>query len=203
MTDACTDVKALIAHDPMDLAKVASTLEALTHSERVVAIRSLGKKAQARLWEAAAGRSTDLGDIVPNDTGATVQVIHSGKNSLPLFTKFEKRFCRVPGDESLLYGYNEGSTRWLVGPGYFVASVDSDRGEVGVNYYETPPDGGPFPADWPQVRPNERGISRFVYAKMIDYLRKVSDHVTIGRAVRKGKMTSNYFLLCRAQSPNS
>ena len=35
---------------------------------------------------------------------------------------------------------------------------------------------------------------------MIDYLRRVSDHVTIGRAFRKGKWTENYFLLCRESS---
>ena len=32
---------------------------------------------------------------------------------------------------------------------------------------------------------------------MIDYLRKVSDHVSIGRAVKGGKAMDNWFLLCR------
>ena len=45
--------------------------------------------------------------------------------------------------------------------------------------------------------PNEKGLQMLVYAKMIDYPRKVSDHVTIGRAVKNGKETGNYFLLCR------
>ena len=37
-----------------------------------------------------------------------------------------------------------------------------------------------------------------VFAKMIDYLRKVSKHVTIGRAYKHGEETPNYFLLSRA-----
>ena len=50
---------------------------------------------------------------------------------------------------------------------------------------------------WPKVQANERGLSRFVYAYMQDYLRKVSQHITIGRAYRKGKESPNYFTLCR------
>ena len=42
------------------------------------------------------------------------------------------------------------------------------------------------------------GIQQFVFAKMIDYLRKVSNHVTIGRAYKHGTQTPNYFLLSRA-----
>jgi hypothetical protein len=32
---------------------------------------------------------------------------------------------------------------------------------------------------------------------MVDYLRRVSAHVLIGRAHRDGKALPNYFLLCR------
>jgi len=203
MTDSKNVLKALLATDDVDLDTISQTLDALDSDERVEAIRSLGKKAQIRLWNAAEGRTTSLNDIVPNDTEAAIEVIHAGKNSLPLFTKFEKRFCRVAGDDSILYGYNEGPTRKFVGPGYFVTSFDAERKEVGINYYQTPPEDAVLPEDWPAIRPNEKGISRFVYAKMIDYLRQVSTHVTIGRAVRKGKTTNNYFLLCRTPSTKS
>jgi hypothetical protein len=53
------------------------------------------------------------------------------------------------------------------------------------------------PEGWPVIKPNEAGISRLVYAYMQDYLRRVSDHITIGRAYRKGKESPNYFTLCR------
>ena len=203
MTEPTHALKTLLATDDVDIDAIAQTLDTLDSDARVDAIRSLGKKAQVRLWNAAEGRATSLADVVPSDVDSAVEVIHAGKNSLPLFTKFEKRFCRVAGDESVLYGYNEGPTRKFVGPGYFVTSFDADRGEVGINYYQTPPEDAVLPEGWPTIRPNERGISRLVYAKMIDYLRQVSTHVTIGRAVRKGKTTNNYFLLCRTPSTKS
>ncbi len=203
MTDPKHSIKTLLATDDVDIDAVAQTLDALDSDERVEAIRSLGKKAQVRLWNAAEGRTTALEDIVPSDVESAVEVIHAGKNSLPLFTKFEKRFCRVADDDSILYGYNEGPTRKFVGPGYFVTAFDADRGEVGINYYKTPPEDAVLPNDWPAIRPNEKGISNLVYAKMIDYLRQVSTHVTIGRAVRKGKTTNNYFLLCRTPATKS
>jgi hypothetical protein len=197
MTDARHELKTLLGTDDVDIEKVCHTLNGFDSQTRIDAIRCLGKKAQVRLWNAAEGHATALSDVVPTDVEARIEIIHSGKNSLPIFTKFEKRFCRVASDDSILYGYNEGPTRKFVGPGYFVTSFDSERGEVGINYYTTPPVDAVLPEEWPALRSNERGLSRFVYAKMIDYLRKVSDHVTIGRAVRKGKTTNNYFLLCR------
>ncbi len=63
-----------------------------------------------------------------------------------------------------------------------------------VEYYSVPPDrldGAP------KLARNDRGISTLVYGHMIDVLRRVSAHVTIGRAIKKGQETPNYFLLCR------
>ena len=53
------------------------------------------------------------------------------------------------------------------------------------------------PDGWPEIRSNERGLSRFVYGFMIDTLRRVSKHVTIGSAARKGKDLGSWFILCR------
>jgi hypothetical protein len=33
---------------------------------------------------------------------------------------------------------------------------------------------------------------------MVDALRAVSTHVTVGRAIKKGKVLDNWFVLCRA-----
>ena len=197
MENVIQQLRELITQTPMDLDAVASALNAMTEDQRVEGIRGLKKKHQTLLWDAAEGRATSLADIVPEDVGPAVEVIHKGKNSLPVFSHFEKRFCRTADDANVLYGYNEGSTRKVIGPGCFVASVDAERGEVGVNYYHVPPTDAALPEGWPAVKPNEEGIQKFVYAQMIDYLRKVSDHVTIGRAYRKGKVTNNFFLLCR------
>jgi len=53
------------------------------------------------------------------------------------------------------------------------------------------------PEDWPEIRVNERGLSRFVYGFMVDTVRRVSEHVTIGSAARRGKDMGSWFILCR------
>jgi hypothetical protein len=185
---------------PLDIQALAAKLDALDAAERVAAVRGIGgAQAQRAIWQAAEGRATTLEDLVPAGTPPGTAVIHAGKSSLPLFTQFEKRFTRAEGGE-VLYGYNEGSTRWLIGPGYFVARRDPERSEVAIDYYRVPPADARLPAGWPQVKPNERGLQRFVFAEMIDYLRRVSQHVTIGRAVKRGVATENYFLLCQTRA---
>ncbi|MDA1267243.1 MAG: hypothetical protein O2816_19350 [Planctomycetota bacterium] len=135
---------------------------------------------------------------MPPGTPPATQVIHAGRNSLPVFTTFEKRFTRVEGRDDVLYGYNEGATRPLIGPGYFVAHFFADRGEIGVDYLQVPPTGALLPAGWPKIKPNTSGLQMLVYAGMVDYMRKVSSHVTIGRAYKKGtKELPHTFLLCR------
>ena len=69
-----------------------------------------------------------------------------------------------------------------------------EPGELHVDYYSTPPEAL---EGAPKLAPNDRGVSAAVYGHMIDVLRGVSQHVSIGRAVKKGKDTPNYFLLCR------
>ncbi len=193
-----TELKSLLSADPMDLAAVAAHLDGLEPTARVAAVRTITGKEQQTIWHAAEGQGATLADLVPEDAGATVEVINFGKNSLPVFTHFEKRMCRVPGEDDKLYGYNEGATRPFVGPGYFVAHDFPERGEVGIDYMQVPPDDAPLPEGWPAIKPNESGVQRFVYAGMVDYMRKVSQTVTIGRAYKGGeKELPHTFLLCR------
>ena len=63
-----------------------------------------------------------------------------------------------------------------------------------MDYREVPP---AAPAGWPPVRRNEVGAGRFVYGFMVDRLRRVSEHVTIGSAARNGKDLGSWFLLTR------
>ena len=179
--------------------EIARTLDDMTHAERVRAIRAAGRAEQKRLYAAVQGfRRLTLTDAVPAATPAMTQVRHHGKNTLPAFTHFEKRFVRPadadPNAPAVLWGYNEGSARWITGPGYFVLRPDTDRGELLVDYYQVPPQ---HPAGWPEIRPNDRGLGQFVYGFMIDTVRGVSQHVTIGSAARKGKDMGSWFLLCR------
>ena len=83
----------------------------------------------------------------------------------------------------------------VTGPGYFMAREDAKTGEILVDYNRLPDQ---KPLGWPEIRSNERGLSRFVYGFMVDRLRRVSEHVTIGSAARKGKDLGSYFILSRA-----
>lgn len=181
--------------EEQSIESIAEALDQLSPEDRVVQSRSLGPKDQKKLWNLCEGRAVTLEQIVPeNRVGQTVR--HLGRNTLPAFKIFEKRFMRASAEQVDLWGYNEGPTRKLVGPGYFICR-QSDQKEIGsivVDYEKLPTEA---PEGWPAIKPNEAGVSRLVYAYMHDYLRKVSEHVTIGRAYRKGKESPNYFTLCR------
>lgn len=192
-------LKHLLAAERPDMAEVGAFLDGLSHAERVEATRSLqGPSLQRKLWEGAAGGpAVTLADLVPPDYGALREVIFHGKNSLPVFTEFQKRFCRPSagrgGDGDVLWGYNHGRLGWLIGPGYFVVHPEGDAAAA-IDYTRVPPE---HPAAWPPVKPNDQGVSRLVYMNMVDYLRRVSRDVLIGSAWKKGKPLDSYFLLCR------
>jgi hypothetical protein len=192
------ELKTLLSADPIDLSALAAHLDGLESNARVSAVRTITGAQQQKIWSATEGQGATLADLVPEDAGATVEVINFGKNSLPVFTHFEKRMCRVEGQPDKLYGYNEGQTRPFVGPGYFVAHDFPERGEVGIDYRIVPPDDAQLPDGWPKIKPNEKGVQMFVYKGMVDYMRKVSQTVTIGRAFKGGeKDLGHTFLLCR------
>jgi hypothetical protein len=183
----------------VDPVAVASLLDGLTHDDRVTAIRSVERREQRNLFEAVAGfRPLHLTDLVGSDVRDLRTVRHYGKNTLPLFSHFEKRFCRAPGaspDAPREHcGFNVQTMQPVTGPGYFVAVEDPERDEVLVDYRRLP---SAKPSDWPEIRTNERGLSRFVYGFMVDTLRRVSEHVSIGSAARKGKDLGSWFILCR------
>ena len=194
-----SELAARLRENPLRLKELAALLDGLSHEERVDWVRSVGRADQRRLYEAAAGfLPLALADLVPPARADGETVRHFGKNTLPAFTHFEKRFCRPAGQDpqrpGLLYGFNFQSMAWLTGPGYYVAHADPARPEVLVDYREVPP---AAPAGWPPVRRNEVGAGRFVYGFMVDRLRRVSEHVTIGSAARNGKDLGSWFLLTR------
>ncbi|MGD8317540.1 MAG: hypothetical protein PVH21_07695 [Myxococcales bacterium] len=181
-----------------DMKVIESHLDGLDWGRRVEEVRALGRSHQARLFASAQGhKPISLDDIVPHDRGPMSEVIHLGKNSLPLFNHFAKVFVRpesAPQPE--LWGYNRtgGFIETVVGPGYFVAYPHEVQGEVLVDYLRLPPE---RPAHWPEIRSNSARLSRFVYGGTQDILRGVSRHVTIGRATKAGKPMSAWFVLCR------
>jgi hypothetical protein len=99
-------------------------------------------------------------------------------------------------------GYNEGCTRRILGPGYFVARPASpddpeswEYGGVVIDYAQIPD--RPLPPGWPRVVPNTHGLQRFVYHRTRDFLRRVSAHVSVGAAVKGERPLDHYFVLCR------
>ncbi len=183
----------------LDLPKLAQTLDEIGHPGRLWAMKKWNKSIQAKLFEAAAGfRAVDLDYFVPADRGPLEEVIHHGHNTLPAFNSFQKRFCKpsAGGASDVLYGYNHNApfTTVMTGPGYYVAHASETSGEVAVNYTKIPAE---KPDAWPAIVPNSQRLGRIVYDGMIDYMRGISKHISIGRAFRGGRYTDNWFILCR------
>src|SRR3954469_5472792 len=110
-----------------------SYLDALAADARLREVTELGRSRQRVLYEKAAlAAPIDMSHFVGN-ARPREEVIHDGINTLPLplpLRRFQKRFCRPDGGahaEARLFGYNEGPTRRLIGPGFFVAVPTADR----------------------------------------------------------------------------
>jgi hypothetical protein len=192
-------IQELLRAPNVDRAAVAELFEAAAPRERVEITEALDGKAQEKLWHAASAGPVSIAEMVPRDVGPLKPVIFHGKNSLAAFTRFQKRFCRPASgvDRDELWGYNYQPTKWLgplTGPGYFVAYDSNGLGGVAVDYTRIPTG---KPAEWPDIHDNTYRLSRFIYNGTIDYLRRVSPHLLIGRATRAGKEMPNWFLLCR------
>jgi len=201
--DAASEFRRRIAESSGRPGELARWLDAQTHENRVTAVRGAGRADQRVLYQAVDGFApVRLSELVPPGARDLAPVRHYGKNTLPAFSSFEKRFCRPSGGDTEkpeeLYGFNFQTMAALTGPGYFVARPSPEReNEVWVDYNRVPEAGAALPTGWPAVKRNEVGLSRFVYGFMIDTLRRVSEHVTIGSAARKGKDMGSWFLLCR------
>jgi hypothetical protein len=199
--DPAADLKGWLSAPTVKPHEISQFLDSLNHASRVAAIRSLNRTEQRRLYEAVEGyRPLRLSDLVPATCDSLATVRHFGKNTLPAFSHFEKRFCRPveadPERPTELLGFNFQTMAPITGPGYFIAVGDEQRDEVLVDYRRVPQQ---HPDGWPSIKSNERGLSRFVYGFMVDTLRGVSEHVTIGSAARKGKDMGSWFVLCREE----
>lgn len=184
---------------------IARHLDGIDATTRRAELDRLDRDRQRLLYEKAAhAEPIDLAFFV-GDADPLVEVIHEGINTLPVplrLRRFQKRFCRPADGTARLFGYNEGPTRPLIGPGYFV-TVPTDghphwqaRGAVVVDYFQVP-DGQVAPG-WPRVMTNDWPLQRFVYRETRDFMRRVSRHVSIGVAFKRERPLDHYFVLCRA-----
>jgi len=187
--------------------KIAAHLDALGMEERVAEVFALGRGDQRRLYDrAAAAAPLTLDDFVPSDVGPLVPVRHRGKNTLPLLPalkRFEKRMCRPADGSARLFGYNENppALKALGLVGYFVGLETTlepkwqARGGVVVDYFQVP-DAEVAPG-WPRVIPNTKALQYFVFNGTRDFMRRVSDGVSIGAAYKGEHKMDHYFVLVR------
>lgn len=199
------DLRARLTDSKTTIGELAKALDELGPAERLAWTRSLDKSDQRALYALAAqGPACTLEDLVPQAVQARVPVIHAGRNTLPLpggLRVFEKRFCRPEDGPPRLFGYNEGRTRKLIGPGYFVAHATAGtpawekRSAVVVDYFMVPD--GPVADGWPKVVKNSHGLQLFVFQGTRDFMRRVSRHVTIGAAYKGERSLGQFFVLCR------
>lgn len=182
---------------------IASLLVDMTPEVRVRSVAGVKGSHIGVLFDRVVDRGqTRLCDIVPASTHSGTTVVYSGRNSMPLFSRFEKRFTRTA--DGLVFGYNFQPfplVGAVTGPGYFVVdesesdkSKQREKGELLFDYTKEPP----FePPGWPEYRANTLLGSRFVFGEMIDRVRSVSEGVFVGSAFRKGVSANVFFTLAR------
>lgn len=184
-------------HDEHAIARLSAALDAMDHRNRAYTVLSATKADLETLWELVKDQPVDCDHFVPSGTEPLKEVIHHGKNSLPAFTHFQKRFCRT-GENGDVSGYNHQPWSWLVGPGYFVAHSTAEEkdapSDFAIDYTIVPKE---KPEAWPPIQDNDGGLRAVTYGRMKDYMRKVSSHVAIGKAYLEGKFRGQYFILCR------
>jgi hypothetical protein len=200
MPTASSTLRQLLQRPGADAGEIAAVLDPLAIHETVSAVRSLhGARLQAALWQAVGTNPRlTVSDILPADFTPMQPVVFHGKNSLPAFSDFLKICCRPPATSTadVLWGYNETKIRALIGPGYYVVheTAGASFGGAAFDYTMLP---ASHPPGWPEIRPNSRGLSRFIYNGTIDFMRRVARDVFIGSATRAGREMGNYFVLAR------
>ncbi len=197
-------LKEILLDEATPISAVAEYLDAMSHEDRLAEVMTCNRAQQVAMYNKAADSAAiTFEHFVPKTVAPLTEVIHHGRNTLPAFKLFEKRFCTPAAGGERLFGYNEGATRGLIGPGYFVAIPTAsnpdwvERGAVVVDYFQVPPEDEAVVEGWPDVVPNNKGLQMFVYNKTRDFMRKVSEHVSIGAAFKVEKAMGAYFVLCR------
>ncbi len=168
---------------PWDVAALSASLDRADHAARLAIVASWPREAYGALYRAARGHvPIEHRHLVPDGVAAQTEVVHVGRNTLPVFRSFQKRFIRIDSVPPVVAGYNAQPWRWLTGPGYFqvVSGTGECAGELIIDYAAVP---SAKPAHWPEVTTNQHGLGKIVYGGITDHLRGLSQHVTLGCAI--------------------
>lgn len=171
--------------------QIAAHLDALNPGERVRQCRALCGRKMRRLYDlASAAAPLEIEALVSGVMAEGETVRFAGKNSLPVFSTFEKHFARLRGE---VIGINVQPLSFATGPGYFTIAKSGPQ-ELLFDYTRVP---NLVPPGWPAPRGNMLGLSRFVFGGMLDYNRRVARDVIIGCATRGGRPMGQTYILAR------
>ena len=196
------DLRNLIDDTHLDLARLEKVLDELGHG----LASGPSSSGPAGTWPRS-GRpprvctALTLDDFVPSSAGPLVEVIHHGKNSLPAHNYFQKRFCKPKSEETKdqLLGLQRADLgRASPAPGITSPIPPPRRARSTSTTRWLPKE---KPAAWPGIVPNSVRLGRFVYYGMIDVMRGISSHVSIGRAKKKHGWMDAWFVLVREDLP--
>jgi hypothetical protein len=172
------------------LGDITAYLEGLNAADRLIECVGLSAVKQKRLWELASARPwPGEGELVPAGQDTAV---FAGRNSLRMFSHFQKRFARH-GTE--IAGYNVHLLGWLIGPGYFIVEAGSAGMPLRFDYKRVP---RTAPPGWPRVSDNSSAFARPVYGGLLDQVAWVSADVLVGAAFRERRSLGSYFVLARS-----
>ena len=177
----------LVLRSGTSTADLARHLDRLAPGERTKQCLSLSPAEQRVLWDMASSAPSPQDDLIR--AGADTQAF-AGRNSLALFSRFEKRFFR---SGARIFGINKHALAWLIGPGYFAVGPRPGAG-FRFDYRELPE---AAPVGWPAVRPNSATFAHTVYGDLVDEVVWVARDVLVGAASRKGAPLNSYFVLVR------
>lgn len=166
---------------------LAELVGGLSEEQRRLQCLSLGPRDQRRLWQVLSEAPLIVGDLLADGAG-----VFAGRNSLRLFSRFEKRFVL---HEGALVGRNVHPLAPLIGPGYFTVR---GSGSAWLEFdYSRVPVGSP--TGWPAVKNNLSMGAKPVYGGLRDRVAWVSPDVLIGAAFREGTPLDSYFVLVRGR----
>jgi hypothetical protein len=166
--------------------EVASHVAGLSPADCLGECLALSAAQQRRLWQLASSTAAaPAGELLADTTAA-----FAGRNSLRLFSRFEKWFAR---QDAVLIGCNRHALSALIGPGYFIVRDDSSA-RLEFDYGRMP---AQAPPGWPAIKRNTGLLARPVYGNLLDKVVWVSRNVLVGAAFRDGKPLDSYFVLVR------
>jgi hypothetical protein len=186
-----------LLHESAGREAIYTFLDGLEPHERVAQALSLRGKDVARLYRAVeGGRRLGVEDFLPASMPSDTTVIFEGRNSLPMFSRFQKRFARLESGQ--VVGYNHQTMAPITGPGFFVVKPPADDADVpGELYFDYTAEPNGVPSGWPSYKANASGLSSLVYANMKDYMREVAPLTYVGEAYKLGKKQNAWFILTR------